>query len=418
MRRIGYFFTIFFVILSLFAGLILFSPALTRLALRNFLHSYGLTITQVKSFKGNILQGVDAKGLVLRGNIGSFGLSKIMIDQLVIKIKLPFSIAVAINNGQLIQHVSEPILFYGRATKNNIDITIYSRYITLSKLFGTFFHNVDFVQKLHGRAENISVNLTGSLKKPVIDGNFLITELSYRDFAATQVPVDFNFSFYSSASIANLYGGLIFNGGQISNKSSAKIAIREKSKLYFTGQANRPIYDFKGRAKVENVLIDISLTGAKDKPRLTVVSEPVLPKAQIFALILTNRTWGSLNTSLSGEGVSSKLAIDIVDYFIFSGSGQKLFKDIGIDFALNISDKSREVTVKKSIGNKLEAGYTSVTSRSPNGTTAPTKRGAEGIYKITDNLSLEAARVYSASSNDASGYKKEDNIFLKFLKEF
>jgi len=384
MRRIIYPPLLLLFSLLIFIVFIFHSNYCAQKAFRYLLFRHGIALSQVKSFKGNLASGIVIDNVILRGYMGPFDLSKVVIGQMRVRLTFPLNFELVINNGQLLQNVSEPIIFYGRVTNNNCDITLYSQAIIASRLFGTFFKNVEFVQKLEGRAINIDGLISGPLESPTVQAKFMIEKISYHDFTARDVPAELNFSFLPRHKAFGLYGGLFFNGGIISSAQSAPIYLKQHSRLYFIGEPNRPFYDFKAYAKVGKVTIDIGLIGERNKPVITLLSEPNLSQAQLLALILTNRTWDAAGDTLANGGISSNLAAEVIDYFVFGNSGQRLLGNMGFNLAAEVKGKERGVSIKQSIG----------------------------------DISVEAARIYTDPSSANSSTKQEDRFEVKYLKEF
>jgi hypothetical protein len=383
----------------------------------------GFTGLTVRSCRGDFFNGWVFRNLTVSCDFYTIGPGVLQADEAGLKFSFPGNFDVTINNGTFKRPVSDPVVFYGTYRDKMLDFNFYTKRLDIKRLFLLFFKNNYFVKNISGEAEDVDIYLRGTIEKPVFTGKFLIKKLAFKDFFAKNVPASLALSLDNlNSRTPGVHGEIIFVSGTIGNPHSAAVVFK-KSRIVFNGDPSEFVYDLGGNAKVDNIKIDISLRGNRSNPDLKIFSEPSLPRDELLLMVMTNRTWLPGNADSSASAViSSDLAADAIDYFVFAGEGKKLYRAVGIGVSVNLNQNSRTVCITKNLGDKLAAGYAITQCRTANaaGSTGQTTHAVTGEYKVTDTVSIEAAHGLdrAQSGADTTAAAAEEKVMLKYKKEF
>lgn len=136
----------------------------------------------------------------------------------------------------------------------------------------------------------------------------------------------------------------------------------ENSGVYFRGLPDNPILDIKASTKVEDIVIDILISGSLNNPRINLNSNPIMNQKDILSYLIFGTTFS--NTSENTQSRQSQaslfllnelskdyareLGVDTV-YFQYDGKTQYIETHIG----KNISEKSKIVLKNKAQGGQI-----------------------------------------------------------------
>ncbi|MFH1355133.1 MAG: translocation/assembly module TamB domain-containing protein [Candidatus Omnitrophota bacterium] len=333
-----------------------------------------------------------------------------------------FSIAgfkVKIFNGRLNLPNSEVILFYGNYQDAALDLNVYSNVVGVQETLD-FFAQGSELKSLSGTLRNVDIKIKGSFLEPELNGDFLIERLSREAFTMTNCHGSLNIKLKDIKDSLKLHGELLLSKGEIFGSKTAVINL-EESKIIFSGEPKEPSLNLKGVSKVGETKINIALKGTIDQPDLKLSSQPSLPQERLLVMLATNKTWQGTESAINKGELSADLAKDFLDYFVFSGSGNKIAKKFGLsDITVKYDGKTKGIGATKDISDKASASYSieQPQNKEQNITTTH-KVGAE--YKITDNISLGAEKELKqddGSDQIEEKQKTDDKVFLKFKKEF
>jgi len=324
-----------------------------------------------------------------------------------------------INNSTLYLTGIGKFLIYGKYQGNLLDFNIYSKHINLDQLLDTL--PVDSkLKKISGVINDFDLYLKGSFSKPQVFGEFKIAEIRQEGFAAVNCPGSFNLELKDVSKEMEVYGQIKLKSGKLNGKKTATV-ILEPSSIIFEGNLKEPKLNFKANAYVEKIKIDIALKGTFNNPDLKLSSIPPMSKEKLLIMLATGKSWKGADTAAYDKGLPVGLAVDFLDYFIFSGSVAQLTKKLGVkDLSLKVDNSSKGLSMKKELNEKIDVLYE--TEQSMFQDSKPQTIQKVGVeYKITESISLDANReIKQNNKNESQTDKtKEDNkIGVQFKKEF
>ncbi len=323
---------------------------------------------------------------------------------------------VNIYNGRLQLPNSALIIFEGKLQNSNLNFNIYSQNIKLKEIAG-LFSGAEDLKKISGAISDTDIYLLGSLIEPKFSGKFQLEQLLYNNFSLSNCPVGFNIQLKNIKKEAELYGKISLNKGVITGPRTALVNL-EESRISFAGEPNKPLLDLRGTSYVEGIKINIVLKGAFDKPDLKLSSEPVLPEDRLLVMLMTDKSWKATELALGKAELSVELAKDFIDYFLFSGSGSKIARKLGIkDISVTFEEGRKGIGIKKEISEKLDATY-AVEQRQSEEELPATTQKVGGEYKITDTLTVGAEKELPQEQKTPVEQKTEDKVTIEFKKEF
>lgn len=249
-----------------------------------------------------------------------------------------------------------------------------------------FSENHNF-KKVAGAISDIAVSCRGSLSEVKASGKWLIKKLSYNNFSIHNTHGDFNFIIENIFEEFKLFGGLILESGSATSRNT--LIDIEESRISFSGNFENPSLDFKGTSIIEGTEINIRVQGPFEQPQISLLSKPPYSQERLFLMLATGKAWKSLDIAESEGEISSDLAWDFMDYFIFDDTGNKLAEKFGlsnVSFKYNVNTKG--VSAKKRITDKAEISY-SIEQSQMEEQSAFTAHKVGAGYKITKNISIE-----------------------------
>lgn len=328
-------------------------------------------------------------------------------------------LSIKIYNGKLIFSGSEGILFYGDYQNGMLDITVYSKDISVPDALDLFAETAA-LKNILGTLGDVDINIKGSFFEPEIYGSFHVEELSRNSFSMTNCPGEVKLQLKDIKDDPKLKGQILLKSGVISGPKTAAINLKE-SKILFADDIKKPMLDLRGAATVEKVKINIVLKGSFDKPELNLTSTPPMNQDRLLLMLATNKTWQSVETAVNNQTLSVDIAKDFLDYFIFSGSGNKIAERYGIrDISVKYNETTTGTGAVKDITDKAAISYfVERLQQKTENSTVTHKVGGE--YKITENILVGAEKELKQNNKTEQIQDKQqtdDKVMLKFKKEF
>jgi len=272
-----------------------------------------------------------------------------------------------------------------------------------------------------GILSDINLHLSGTLFSVISQGKFFIERIVKDNFSINDCPGSVIIYMRDIKRRLRLNGEIVFNSGEVSGLRTALIKLKP-SKIIFEGDPKNPKINVRGTAKVEKTKISVFLQGPIHDPQLRVSSYPPLREELLLIMLATGKSWGGTQTALEQGQVSADMIRDFVDYFFFSGKGDKIAKRFGLsDISVTYDAQTKGIGVKTSLADKAEVRYDVQNPQGAAGQNAPVQT-VGGEVKITDTISVEAEKGLTPEkkSPDASppSSQGEEKVFLKFQKKF
>ncbi|MFH1479483.1 MAG: translocation/assembly module TamB domain-containing protein [Candidatus Omnitrophota bacterium] len=378
----------------------------------------------IDEIDGSISEEVSFENILIKDLKGLPGGSTINIGRLDARIKSLGleGISFSIKNGKLNMPGIGLMIFHGDCENNDLNFNIYSSSLDLAMIKELLTSN-DSLRDISGNINNIDIYLKGPLSRPNITGGLKLGRLTYNNsFSIVDSQISFDLGLIDVMTGLNMYGGLSIDKGSVSGPKTAVIYI-QKSKIFFNGDPKTPSFDLKGASTVGDTKINIGLKGSIENPDLRLSSDPPLPKERLLLRLATNRTWQGTEMSLAKGEFSPDVAKDLIDYFVFSGSGNKITQVLGLkDISLKYDKDTKGVSIKKEILNKTEINY--AIEQSKNEKEELTNKQIIGSeYKVTDTVSIGAEKelkqdVTQKDADQARSAETNDKVFLKYKKDF
>ncbi len=262
--------------------------------------------------------------------------------------------------------------------------------------------------------------MKGRLLEPKFSGECQTERLIRNGFSLSNCPLLLNLQLRDVKNKPKLYGTISSNSGTISGSKTAVIKLGE-SKISFFGDPKKASLDLKGTSTVEGTKINIVLKGAFDNPELKLTSDPPLSQERLLVMLITGKSWKGTEVALGNRQFSPDLVKDFVDYFVFSGSRNKIAQQLGIrDITVTFEQQKKGVGVKKAITEKIDASYEVEQSQAKEEEPTTTQK-VGGEYKITEGISIGAEKELkqeSKADQTQDKQKPDDKVISKLKKEF
>jgi len=345
-------------------------------------------------------------------------------------------LTVSVFNGRLRLPESEPIVFSGETRGGALDARLYVSRVGVRGLFAMFAPQVD-AGRFSGAITDLGAHLTGTWREPALDGEFRLERLSRDAFSLSGCPGSFALRLQELGPRPQLHGEVVLRGGTVAARRTT-IALHT-SRIIFAGNPRRPSFDLEGTTTISRTHITAALTGTLGQPVLRLSSDPPLSERQLLIMLTTGKGWKGAERSLDQGRLSSDLAADFVDYFVFGGLGSRLSQRLGIsNLALQYDPEERRVGFTTGFADTLAFSYEMDPTRGsesaePRAEESPDalpafKVGAE--YRVTDDTSLQLegerepgqprAGSAEAAPPDGAGAAPttQDEVWLKIKRRF
>ncbi|HBR14063.1 MAG TPA: hypothetical protein DD723_00770 [Candidatus Omnitrophica bacterium] len=324
-------------------------------------------------------------------------------------------INLVLGNGRVILPNADPIILEGNCTEAELNFSLYTKSFNVTELFNA----LEIGRLAAGNIENIDMRISGSLREPVVVGNFDIEKLIYQDVSLTNSPAAINLKFQNHPGGYTPSGTIILEGGKLVAKNT-EINL-QKSTFFITNDIKNPSFSIQGNSKIEDMDIRISLSGTKDNPEIMLKSDAALPTERLFLMLATGKSWKGLDASLDKKQISPDLVKDFIDYFVFSGSGDKLANELGIkNVFLTLEKDKKGIGIKKKVMNNLDVGYEiNETRGSPQQKTKQQKMS--GDVKVSNKVSVSVEkeiRPKDETQQSEQDTPTDGNVLLKYKTKF
>jgi|CXWL01.1.fsa_nt_gi hypothetical protein len=383
----------------------------------------GAKIVKYREFSGTIAQGIHLSNVRIEDLDKFTTRSLILIQQLDLAVPNfdTRKIHIKIRNGRIKFPLSDPVGFYGSFADGILKFNVYCGIIDVREIVTVVKSDLS-LHNLKGTAKKASMTITGSYTHPILNGEFLLEDFRYLGFSLAQLPASFRYTLGRNDRGLQWQGDLSVPSGIVISRLT-KIDLKP-SRLIFTGPFKNPGLDINGSSKVNQTLINISLGGTKQKPRLNVTSNPPKSKNVILVMLATGQELiqpdnADINHSFAGSDQ------DFVEYFTFSSEGQPL-EAVGLtNFSVNMQDDAKWLGIKKKVTDQLKVGINLQETRavSTGGNTDVT-RTIGGEVQVADHITLgvdkKVTQVVEPVKSQSSSEQKDGgmDVTIKYKKSF
>jgi hypothetical protein len=180
---------------------------------------------------------------------------------------------------------------------------------------------------------------------------------------------------------------------------------------------------------VKDTKINIKVSGRRDHPKMELTSYPDLPETKLLLMLVTGKSWGGLDESLTEGKLSPDLAKDAVDFLFFgggSGSESSLTKRLGIkDISISYDQNKKGISLKEGLTKQIEVGYGVAQEAGDIQQQSTVTQTVGGEIKMTERLSVgverELKKHYDAGIAPQGGpisSESDDKLLLKYKRKF
>jgi hypothetical protein len=363
--------------------------------------------------------------------------SSVQVQRLVLELPFRVERIRSVENGRLRLPYAEPIIFFGTQADGRINLRTYARTLDLNGVLQALAAS-PWMAAVTGTLRDVDLTITGTPKALTAAGQLRVTRLTRRTVTLTQTPVQLKLTASGWPGPFSLEGDVgLFRGLLETNQTAVRI---DGGTFTFTGDPARPEFNVRGSAAVGGTQISITLKGTKDRPELTLTSDPPLPQTALLIMLATGKPWRDTQQAITEGQIPLDLATDFVDYFLFGGMGGKIAKRFGIsDIALRHDADERTIGVQTTFVDRLDLGVQMATPESGTSGTAsdpstgpaspvlPYKIDAE--YRLTNTTSVQVEGEHSrapggtstasgSSTQPAAEPEANDTVLLKLKKRF
>jgi len=414
---------IFFLVLSIILGYYLLatqngSYRLCKLLLELYVEPEELSIEKVE---GNLVDTLSLHSIVIKNPRYLPPDSVIKIQQL--DIAVAFSrlkdIYVGVYNGRLMLPNSDTFLFFGECRKESVELKVYCRQVSAREMLDLFVSR-DALKTVSGMVRDVDLHIIGTLNALAMEGKFFVEKITNESFSIVDCPGSVLLYCNNIKKAIRLDGEIIFEQGQVFGRNTAKIKL-DKSAIVYEGSYRDPHFNIRGQADVEDVKINVVLQGTTKEPELKVSSYPPLTQDLLLVMLATDRSWGGAQTSIEQGKISADLVKDFLDYFIFSGKGEKVGQRFGItSLSFIYESETKGVGVKTSFKDRVGVSYKVQPPDEETGKQTSTHTVGTEV-KITNTVSIAAEKEINKISTDEEQEEKEsteEKVYLQFKKPF
>ncbi|MBF0485807.1 MAG: translocation/assembly module TamB domain-containing protein [Candidatus Omnitrophica bacterium] len=410
---------------AVFMAAFIYTPWGARLVLTNTVRFF-LKTSDVRweSLEGNLARGVVVRRLEIKSMRQLFPGNALRIQALSLRAR-DFGISglsVTVDNGRLSLRGDEPIIFAGRFDNGVVNANVYTRNLNFSdvrEVLGRFFD----IPPIKGTFRGIDLFVRGKVNNPHVRGHFFIERIAQNDFTFEESPVIVSLRLFRGMFRWEVYGRMYFKKGRLKT-SFAEMQVH-KSSLKFVGPPPQPELDIRATAEVLRTKIDILVRGERRAPKLSLTSDPPLPKEQILLMLATGKKWEGLETMDGQKKVSPELTADFVDYLLFGGSARKVVQYLGLsDITLKADANKQGVTFSKDVSHLLGVGYgveREVNISEPHGLT----QRLEGELYLTDKMTVGVQKEFKPLLPNQPEIKEtplsnmpDDRVYMKYKTSF
>jgi len=415
---------IFIVIALLVAGIgayFIYSPRGSAMLVDAVISHFAKSDAEFGAVAGNLAEKIILKDIVVEHPAGLPADSILKIQELKIQISALNlkGLDIDLNNARLvIRPGDDPIVIGGLLKDGSIELDIFSSRIALSDIRGAVAP--DLKGKVFGVLSNADFLIKGPLSLLNVSGEVILKDVQYQKFILQQCPLTADLDVREVFSRPNITGTIKADAGSVFGQKTAVVNI-EQAKILFSGDPKDFSFQCLGTSKVEKVEIKIDLRGTLEKPDLRLSSQPSLTQGRLLIMLATNRRWKGSEEIWDKKILPADTVKDFVDYFILSGSGNRLFREYGItEFSVQFEKDKKGVGIAKEISDSVEARY-SVTKEQQPGEQPQTVQTIGGEVKLTDKISVEGQKEIRTRDTrlvDPAEQKEKGEVLLKYKTAF
>ncbi|MFH2137544.1 MAG: translocation/assembly module TamB domain-containing protein [Candidatus Omnitrophota bacterium] len=395
------------------------SELITRAGISYYLDSEDILIGDIEGdlSQGLIFNEVEIKNLKMLPQGSIIKVQKLSVSAQEYSLR---EVNFDIYNGRLQMPGSEPVIFYGSYKNALLDLTVYSKHVSMRDIFDLFVDNIT-LQNISGQVKDMDIKIQGSLYAPRLTGSLYVENLKRMGFLLQDSPVIFDITLNDIKNNIRLIGEVILKKGAISARQTKADLL--ESKIIFSGDPKQPSFNCAGKTVIENVAIEILFKGTANDPELILSSTPPLSRGMLLAMLVTGKRWQGAEDTISQGQISPDIIKDVVDYIIFTGSGKTLtryFRLENISFTLD-SDK-RGVAVTKGVSKKTEVSYGIKQANVADEQNLKTTHSVGVGYNINadESVSVEAEREIKPleQTDEQQKQQADEKLMIKFKKQF
>ena len=302
---------------------------------------------------GNLLNGLTFENLELTHIQGLPAESTLRIQRLFIKMDSfkPEGFQVEIVNCRLRLKQSDPIVMEGSFKNGAFDLNIFGPSLGLNE-FKEFIYTAHWLKPVSGHVKDFDIYVKGSYKKPQIRGEAFAEELTRKKITLVNVPVRFYFNLNMENIERDSRGYVFVKEGELHSRQTT-VTLKE-SRIIFDHDWENPRLNLRGHSKIEDVEINIRITGTRLFPDIQLTSLPPLPREGLMIMLATGKRWQGVEGVLSTGTLSPEVATDFLDFFFFGGRGQKMGQRFGIkEIDVTFKEGTQGIGVTKTITDKV-----------------------------------------------------------------
>ena len=343
---------------------------------------------------------------------------------------------ISLFNGRLRLPDSDPVAFSGDYRHGELDTHFYANRLSIRELFTLVSRSTD-ARRLAGAISDAHLRLSGSVTEPVLQGACTLDGLWRNGFSMAHCPVSFSVRLKDLANGVKCDGEIALRGGTVASKNTA--VVLQHGRILFAGDPRAPAFDLRGTSTIGTTKISIALSGTLAQPKLRLSSQPPLAEEWLLLMLATGKSWQGAEPSASQGPISTELAQDFLDYFMFAGLGSKLAKQFGIsDLSLTYNSETQGLGVTTTLVDTLSLSVEadradteeSITSDQSHDWKPPMAYRVGARYQVTDSTSLEVegerqpamprARVGDSSQppGGLAAPQTQDQVLMKIKRRF
>ncbi len=330
----------------------------------------------------------------------------------------PEGMIVQIDNGRVKLPVSDPLVIQAKINGRRIEANVFSSGLDVEEVMTYLPVDKREIPALQGRLTNVDIDVTGQYDRPDISGSVFVDEIKHSKATLAQAPVQIDLEMIDQLEQMRPRGDVKLESGSV-KASKTQIELKP-SRVIFHGEKDDPDLQINGQSRISQVDISIEVRGAVADPKISLNSEPSLPKEQLLLMLATGQKWPGLDKSINNGSISPELAKDFVRYFAFGGSGNTLAQRVGLDdLNVIVGENRRGVGARKEIGDKLEVKY-QIERETDALLGEQTTQTVGGAYRVTNRISLDIQKEFRQSDNlnpDAEETERSE-IMLKYKRSF
>ncbi|PIQ84476.1 MAG: hypothetical protein COV75_01985 [Candidatus Omnitrophica bacterium CG11_big_fil_rev_8_21_14_0_20_63_9] len=343
-----------------------------------------------------------------------------------------------IHNGRLRLPYAEPVALSAwrspegpnvlRAFTHSLDVESFLRTIG----------QVNLADRFTGTLKDVDVALQGSAEAFFVTTSMHVEQLSRKGFSLAECPMTASLSVKDAGAHPKLEGLLLIRRGVVHGPQTSLIV--QRSTVTFTGEPRAPTLDIRATSQVGGTAMRVVLRGTPQEPQLHLSSDPPMSEKALLAMLATGKQWRGAQEVLTQGAVTSDLAVDFIDYFMFGGAGSRLAQRLGIsELSVTHDTATNRMGVRTTIKDRVELGVevdpsaveeTSTSGASSNVPVLPYKVGAE--YHVTNQTSVQLegertplpTRNHVETPDDAGSgigqgtVQTDDKVLLKVKRRF